>query len=115
MDVTLNGKPVGTVECIREGLYCRILCRCTLPGQKIQRLYAGNEKIGVLMPQNGQWILETRIPAKRIKEGSAFTLDEPGEKFYPIRPGEEFAHLDKLRKGKLDIREGQMGLVVDKP
>lgn len=115
MDVTFNGKTVGTVECIREGLYCRILCRCTLPGQEIRRLYAGNEKIGVLMPQNGQWILETRIPAKRIKEGSAFTLDEPGETFYPIRPGEEFVHLDKLRKGKLDIREGQMGLVVDKP
>lgn len=115
MDVTLSGKPVGTVECIREGLYCRILCRCTLPGQEIRRLYAGSEKIGVLMPHNGQWILETRIPGKRIKEGSNFTLDDPGENFWPLRPGEEFSYLDKLRKGKLDIREGQMGLVVDKP
>lgn len=113
MDVTLNGKPVGTVECIREGLYCRILCRCTLPGQEIRRLYAGNGKIGVLMPQNGQWILETRIPANRIKEGSAFTLDEPGEIFYPIRPGEEFAHLDKVRNGKLAFRGDQWGVVVD--
>ena len=112
MDVTWNGKTVGTVECVREGLYCRILCQCSLPGQEIRRLYAGNEKIGVLVPRNGQWVLETRIPTKRIRKGSTFTLDEPEENFYPIRPGEEFAHLDKLRKGNLGFVEGRMGIAV---
>ena len=110
MDVTWKGQTVGTVECVREGLYVRIFCKCTLPDREIRRLYAGNEKIGVLIPYKDCWTLETKIPAKRIKVGSTFTLDEPGRNFYPIRPGAEFDHLDKLRSGRLIICGEQIGL-----
>ena len=112
-DVTQGGQVAGTVEVKREGLYCRILCRCRGDDGKIHRLYAENEKIGVLVPDRGGLILETKVAAKRLKEGCAFTLDEKQPNFIPIRPGEAFAHLEKVRSAKLAFRHGEPGMILD--
>ena len=110
-DVTLEGQSVGAVEVKREGLYCRISCRCRMVDQEVHRLYAGGEKIGVLIPEYGKLTLETRVAAKRLKPGCAFTLDGQAEIFIPIRPGEAFGHLDQVRSGRLAFRDNVPGLI----
>lgn len=110
-EVTYRGQTVGTAEITREGLYLRICARCRVSDNEIHRLYADGEKIGVLMPDRGGLVLETRIPAKRLKEGCAFSLDEKAEQFIPIRPGKTFPHLDKVRSGRIGFRDGIHGLI----
>ena len=112
-DVTRGGQAVGRAEIKREGLYWRISCRCHRYDEEIHRLYAGGEKIGVLIPEGKELVLEARVAAKRLKEGCCFSLDEDRTDFVPICPGETFACLDKVRLGRLTIREGQMGMVID--
>ena len=75
-EVTYRGQTVGTAEVTREGLYFRIFCRCRVNDSEIHRLYAGSEKIGVLIPEKGILTLQTRIPARKLKEGkcSVFQL-----------------------------------------
>jgi hypothetical protein len=111
-DVTMDGAVVGRVSLHREGLYYRISCRCRVTDEKIHRLYADGEKLGVLIPEHGNLTLETKVAAKRLKEGCAFSLDENRSAFIPICPGETFAHLDKLRSGRLGFRDGIPGLIL---
>lgn len=112
-DVTFEGRTVGTVELSREGLYCRIRCRCRVPDNGLHRLYMDGEKIGLLVPDNGDLVLDTKVAAKRIKEGCAFSLEEKRKSFIPIHPGEAFGHLGKLRMSKLAFREGEPGIFLD--
>ena len=104
---------MGIAEVKREGLYCRLSCRCRMVDSQVHRLYADGEKIGVLVPQNGELTLDTRVAAKRLKPGCEFTLEERKGEFIPIRPGEAFSHLDKLRMGKLSFRDGEPGLFLE--
>lgn len=110
-EVFHRGQAVGTVEVIRDGLYCRLSCCCRVRDGAIHRLYAGGEKLGVLIPEEGELVLETRVAAKRLKEGCAFSLDEETGECIPIRPGEAFLHLDKLRQGRLSFRNGEPVLI----
>lgn len=113
-DVTQGGQAVGTVELTREGLYFRVFCRCRMNDREIHRLYAGEEKIGVLIPENGVLILEKKVASKRLQDGCAFSLDGKTERFIPIRPGEAFGHLDKVRLGRLAFRDGEPGLFLER-
>ena len=113
-DVTYSGQVIGRVEVCREGLYCAISCRCQRQDKKIHRLYAGGEKIGVLIPEGGELVLKTRVAAKRLKEGCRFSLEENGENFLPIVQGEVFDHLHKVWQGRLGFQNDTPGLVLDK-
>ena len=108
--VTRAGQTVGRVLLCREGLYYRISCRCDLTDGEIHRLYADEENLGVLIPDSGELKLETKVAVKRILPGSLFTLEGNPQKWIPIHTGEPFEALDKLRTGKLVIRDGKMGL-----
>ncbi len=110
MEVTYLGQAVGTVEVKQEGLYLHILCRCAPCGEML-RLYAGEEKLGLMMPSQGRLTLETKVPAKRIAKGCAFTL-RGREKIIPIQAGRPFAHLQKLKTAKLVIQNGEMGITL---
>ena len=112
-EVFHQGRAVGNVKLIREGLYYRLICSCHMADGQIHRLCADGEKIGVLIPDRGELTLETKVAAKRINPGCAFSLDEPREKFIPIHPGEAFGHLGKLRLAKLAFREGEPGIFLD--
>ena len=111
-DVTRDGQVVGTARVKREGLYCRVSCRCRVADRAIHRLWAGNEKLGVLIPEKGELVLETKVAAKRLKPGCCFTIGENRGEFIPIRPGEAFYHLDRLRQGKLVYQNGQPGMKI---
>ena len=75
-DVIQGGQGIGRVKVRREGLYCRISCRCQRFDNEIHRLYAGGERIGVLVPAGEELVLETRVAAKRLKEDCIFSLDD---------------------------------------
>lgn len=112
-EVFFEGKTVGAVELTREGLYYRLVCRCRLPGREIRRLYADGEKIGVLVPEDGELVLKTKVAAKRVKAGCRFSLEETGGKFIPIRPGQPFGHLEMVRTSKLAFRDGEPGIFLE--
>lgn len=109
-DVTLHGQKIGTVEVKQEGLYCRLSCRCRIVEGEIHRLWAGGEKIGVLIPEKGMLALDTKVTAKRLQNNCRFTLGEYRGNFYPICPGAPFVYLHKLRSGRLEVRDGIYGL-----
>ena len=112
-DVNFAGQNVGNVELIREGLYYRLRCRCTVHDNEIHRLYVDGEKIGVLLPENGELVLDTKVAAKRLKEECSFSLEEKERNFIPIHPEETFGYLGKLRLAKLAFREGEPGIFLE--
>ncbi len=105
-DVRLGKQSVGQVVVKKVGLYYEFDCRCTLSGEILFRLAVTcggkTEVLGILVPQNGAFVLKTRVPAKRLMPGSpAFQLvprhsDLP-EDFVPLRPEEPFRYLTRLQ------------------
>ena len=67
---------MGTVDLRAEGLYYRIHCVCRVMDGQIHRLYADDEKMGVLIPEQGALVLDAKVAAKRVKKGCRFSLDE---------------------------------------
>ena len=108
-----DGQVAGAAEVRKEGLYFRIFCRCRMTDREVHRLYTHGKNLGVLIPDRGELVLETKVAAKRFRSPWAFTMDEKEACFVPIRPGEAFPYLDKIRGGKLVFRDGEMGMLLD--
>ena len=75
------------------------------------------ESLGIVVPVEDGFGLETRLPVKRFSEGEvSFSLvpklEQTNGKFYPIYPEEPFAYVAKLKESYLCYREGQAGIVV---
>ena len=88
---------------------CRVLARC---GEK-------EVSLGVLVPQDGGFQLETRIPVKRVGEGELSFSVAPRHrtaagKFVPLSPEEPFRYITRLKDAYLEQRNGQLGLVFNK-
>lgn len=119
--VTFGKQTVGKVQVLRQGLYYRFLCRCQLSGEVMCRLWVTcgdkRENLGLVVPVDGGFGLDTRIPAKRLGEGAlAFTLipkhDAPEGKFVPISPEEPFAYIERLKDAYLVKKGEQIGIVI---
>ncbi|MBQ3194188.1 MAG: hypothetical protein IJB59_11570 [Oscillospiraceae bacterium] len=111
----------GKVQVIRQGLYYRFICRCTLSGDVICRLQVtcGNsrENLGVVIPMDGGFGLDTRIPVKRLDTGCMEFLLVPKKEeivttFVPISPEEPFAYLTRIKNAYLVKRGAQLGIMV---
>ena len=92
--VMYRGEQVGKLQMQKQGLYCRMQCRCQLPGDDIYRLkmLQGKESIhiGVLVPEGDGFLLDKRIPAKRIPAGELhFVVQGSGEPEEPEEKPEE--------------------------
>lgn len=117
--VLLGKAQAGKVCVERQGLYYRFCCRCNLTGTGIYRLYVRcggvSQSLGVVIPTEGGFGLETKVPVKRIGEKTMeFTLllkpGETGGRFIPIYPEEPFAYISRLKDGFLARQNGQLGL-----
>ena len=119
-EVTFGNKTVGKVQVLQQGLYVRVICRCMIPGDQICKLYAvfddKKENLGVLIPEGSGFLLDKRIPAKRLQKGdirfvlSAGTqLPRSGE-FIPIYPEEPFRYIDRLKTAFLETQHGKVGI-----
>ena len=119
--VTLRGKQVGKVLVKKQGLYYSFCCRCDLCEDAIYRLTVicgtVRENLGILVPEDGSFVLETRKPVKMIGEGDCrFTLctkqERTSDTFVPISPEEPFAYISRLKQSFLVLREGQPGIRI---
>lgn len=121
--VTMGEKQVGKVLVKRQGLYYSFHCRCDLAMERIYRLLVTcgtvRENLGILVPKDGSFMLDTRKPVKMIGEGdmrfSLHTKEEQNDVvFVPIFPEEPFAYISRLRESFLIRRDGQPGIVLNK-
>ena len=116
--VYLEDKAAGKLQIEKEGLYYRLTCRCVVPDDLVYRLFAvtdqGRENLGVVLPENGGYVLQRKIPAKRLQPGCRFLLSARGEentgKFVPVYPEEPFTYITQLETAFLEVRNGQTGL-----
>lgn len=123
-DVLLGDKPVGKAYVERKGLYYRIRCRCGLSGEVIYKVLVScggeQENLGILVPVGEEFGLDTRIPVKRLGEGSLSFRAMPRHsglrgKFVPISPEEPFRYIARLKDAFLETRNGQIGIVIKEP
>ena len=112
---------VGTAVVTQEGLYYRISCRCRYGGEPMRRIFMnlGDQQLdlGVCVPVDGQFGLEKRIPRKNLVSGTPqFRLMPKYRRtdrlFVPVYPEEPFAYMAKLKDAFLEIREGQIGVLI---
>ena len=112
----------GKVQVLRQGLYYRFICRCQLTGDVVCRLGVTcgdkRENLGVVVPIDGGFGLDTRLPAKRLGEGKPeFSLtpkyeQQKMENFIPIYPEEPFAYIERLKEAYLTRKDGQVGALI---
>lgn len=110
------------MQVTRQGLYYRFVCRCKLTGDVVCRLYIScggqQENLGVVVPTGDGFGLNTRLPAKRFREGEpSFSLIPKHEidsgQFVPIVPEEPFAYIERLKTSFLVRKYGQLGIEID--
>ena len=79
-NVCFDNQIVGWVTVTRQGLYAIISCRCGVTGGKKYDLYAKTEtgkcSLGLLYAADGGYGLDTRIPVKKLGQGSIQFLIE---------------------------------------
>lgn len=120
-EIVQGTSTVGQAKVERQGLYYVVSCRCSLREKGMHRLVVScgdkQEDLGTLVPMDGIFGLEKRIPVKRLGEGCPqFRLvakDSPGKrKFAPVYPEEPFSYMSRLKDAYLEAREGQLGIVI---
>jgi len=120
--VYFGNEKVGGVQVVRQGLYYRFVCRCKLAGDVLCRLQVtcGDkcENLGIVVPMEGTFGLETKLPVKRLGEGNMEFLllpkhEKKAERFIPICPEEPFAYIARLKEAYLSRKNGQVGIVLN--
>lgn len=120
-EIMLGGESVGQAVVRREGLYYRFSCRCDLSGEVIYRITVTcggkSESLGIPVPKNGEFYLDTRLAASRLGEGEPKFAAVPrrpdlGGMFVPISPEEPFRYLHRLENAFLARKDGQLGIVI---
>lgn len=120
-DIRMGRDVIGKANVERQGLYYQFSCRCRLGGTVIYRVIVTcgghSENLGVLIPMGDVFGLEKKIPVKRVGEGT-FSFQAmpkhqkaPGQ-FVPIHPEEPFAYITRLQDAFMEIRDGQIGVVI---
>ena len=120
-EIMLGGESVGQAVVRRQGLYYRFSCRCDLSGEVIYRITVTcggkSESLGIPVPKNGEFYLDTRLAASRLGEGEPKFAAVPrrpdlGGMFAPISPEEPFRYLHRLENAFLARKDGQVGIVI---
>ena len=87
-------------------------------GQGITVTCSGkSESLGIPVPKNGEFYLDTRLAASRLGEGEPKFAAVPrrpdlGGMFVPISPEEPFRYLHRLENAFLARKDGQLGIVI---
>lgn len=119
--ITLGGERIGSACVTRHGLYWNIQCCCRLSGEVVYKVLVCCENrevdLGILVPGKNGFLIETRVPVKRVGEGAFVFIAVPRHtrkkgNFVPIYPEEPFSYLDKLKKAYLEIRNNQVGVIL---
>lgn len=120
--VYFGNQLAGKVQVQRQGLYYRFVCRCQISGDVVCRLHVScgdkRESLGVVVPMEGGFGLDTKLPVKRLGEGNMeFTLlpkhEVPAGQFVPIYPEEPFAYIERLKEAYLVRKGEQVGVMLN--
>lgn len=120
-DILQGMQVIGKAKVTRQGLYYHFRCKCSLSGDVLYKLIVscGNasESLGVCVPVDGAFGLETRLPVKRLGEGEMrFRAVQKHREltgmFVPIVPEEPFLYIDKLCRAYYTVREGKRGVML---
>lgn len=124
-DILLGGQAVGKAAVSRRGLYYHFDCRCNFSGEVMYRIQVRcgekTEDLGILVPENGEFTLKTKVPVKKLGETELEFQAVPKRvhldgKFIPLSPEEPFQYLKRLQNGILEVRNGEVGVVfLDSP
>ena len=105
LPVMLNEKNIGT--CILEdvGLYWRIQCKCELVSDKVERIYVGEKKMGVL-EKVGDYLTMKRMVSKasypELPPEIGYLTLYPQKKELPMNAVQE------VDVGEQDLWEGEI-------
>lgn len=120
--VTFGEQTIGKAQVTRQGLYYHVVCRCNLSGEVMYRLEVScgekRENLGILVPEETGFGLDTRFPVSRVGEGTLRFRLLPrhdvleGRRFVPITPEEPFSYLERLKDSFLEIQEGKKGVYL---
>ena len=115
----LRDERVGNATVLRQGLYCRVYCRCRFNGEGFFSLCMADgvqhKALGILVPDGDSFVVDTSIKAMELQDRDlSFQIVQPGRDgvFIPIVEGEDFLHLDKLRKASFENRNGVCGVMI---
>lgn len=120
--ITIGDHVVGQATAERKGLYYHFSCNCKLSGEVIYRVVVRcgdkEESLGVCIPGEEGFGLNTRLPVKRLGEGELEFRAVPKHtemkgKFVPLSPTEPFAYIDKLCKACLAVRGSTVGVILE--
>lgn len=115
-EITRSGKAVGRARVRREGLYYCFSCRCAGSGIFRIRVSRGGkeENLGIPLPENGGFVLETRLPVSRFPAGKFrfFVEEQRREYFVPVVPGQPFDRLEQLKNARYAERDGIAGVMI---
>ena len=118
--VTLASDTVGSVDIFEEGLYLRFRCQCTVPRDRIYKLFAccGGKyyDLGVLVPYGVGFAVDKKIPKKEflyrdfqfLIRTNAANDSEQTEILRPEQPCQSLKH---LYNAHLEIRDGQHWMI----
>ena len=121
-DVYFGGEPVGKIYVRRQGLYYSFRCCCCLTGKIMYNVVADwgerQYQLGLLLPENGEHRLKTRVAIKHFPLGQPVFVVKPrhgktGERFIPLSPQEPFLYLARLKTARLAKRGEQTGVIID--
>jgi hypothetical protein len=120
-DIRMGTETVGKALVQRQGLYYQFRCQCKLSGDVMCRVMVScnghHENLGILVPMGDGFGLSTRLAVKRLGKGRLEFRVLPKHKkyegtFVPVYPEEPFSYLTRLQNAFLEIRNGQMGVVL---
>lgn len=119
--ILLGGKEAGYARIKKEGLYWKIFCCCKLSGDVLYRVVVktsnNQESLGILVPDNGCFVLSARISMKRLAPGEPRFLALPkhtkiAERFVSVYPDEPFAYLDRIKKSRFGLQNQKRGVYI---
>lgn len=111
----------GKVQVQRQGLYYRFTCRCRLTGEVVCRLRVvcgdRRENLGVVVPMDDGFGLDTRLPVKQLGEGEMmFSLVPRHERLTasvsPVYPEEPFSYIARFRRDFLERQCRRTGICL---
>jgi hypothetical protein len=123
-EILMGNMPVGTAQVVRQGLYYLFQCNCGISGDVMCRVVVNcnghHENLGILMPMGGGFGLTAKLAVKRLGKGKfRFRVLPKHQKceyrFVPVYPEEPFAYLTRLKNAFLEVRNGQVGVVITDP
>ncbi len=121
-DLIYNQGVCGTVSRRREGLYDYYRCRCTLPDSRVYYIAAKSKecdiRLGICVPADNGYVLETKIPAKKLpySEICFYLLPKEGiceEEFIQISCDRPFAYIHLLHNAHMKVKDGQQGVILN--